>query len=312
MSLHPGSNKACCECLTLIIEKLVEGGPEFSQYEDDHHMDLMAKQFSREDRQISKNRGPGTSDRYTHDDERDRDRDRDRDRENRKVIMSDSTCASPSKPNGSLNRNISLNMSSLRDSQFGRAGSSSRDSGDAWEEKLKIEREMSDTRRTKERARDWQREQEKFDKDRIIYGESLGKNGSMGLYERLDDMSIHDRDSHSPSGFNMPTYDRDRDRDRDCKDRDNKESRKSSPYTSHNSSFTSTPYPSSRPPSHPNSRLSSRSNSLSNTPREQFNSAPGVTYSTSRSYKIPAENSRDRIQVILDTGQMEILFYALV
>jgi predicted RNA-binding protein YlqC (UPF0109 family) len=33
-----GSKQSCCECLTLIIEKLVEGG-EVSQYDDDHHME---------------------------------------------------------------------------------------------------------------------------------------------------------------------------------------------------------------------------------------------------------------------------------
>lgn len=33
-----GSKQSCCECLTMIIEKLAEGG-EASQYDDNHHMD---------------------------------------------------------------------------------------------------------------------------------------------------------------------------------------------------------------------------------------------------------------------------------
>ena len=286
LHFYLGTNKACCECLTLIIEKLVEGGPEFSQYEDDHHMDLLAKQINREDRQIVKNHSSLSSDRYTHDDGRERERERERD--NRKVVLSDSRSISPlpPTPRGSTQRNISLNMSSLRDNQFNPVGSSSRDSGDAWDVD-RTKRDGPDTRRTKERVRDWQREHQ--ERERAAYGDAFGRNGSK---DQTDDMSDN---SHFMS---MSTQLQDRERERDFRERererDNKEYRRSSPYTTYNSSSASTPFPVSRPVSRP----SSRANSQSNTPREAYGSgAQPMIFTTSKTYRTPAESSRDREQV---------------
>ena len=286
LCVNIGTNKACCECLTLIIEKLVEGGPEFSQYEDDHHMDLLAKQMNREDRQIVKNHSSLSTDRYTYDDGRGRDRERERD--NRKVVLSDSRSISPlpPTPRGITQRNISLNMSSLRDQHFNPVGNSSRDSGDAWDGD-RAKRDGPDTRRTKERVRDWQREHQDKERERAGYGDSFGRIGSKDQAEDISD------NTHFIS-MSTQSQDREREgRDRD-REKDNKEYKRSSPYTTYNSSSASTPHPSSRPVSRP----SSRANSQSNTPRDTYGSNPqGIIFTTSKTYRTPAESSRDREQV---------------
>ena len=40
--LRLGPKKCCCDCLAMIIEKLVEGGCEFSHYDEDHHMSMIS------------------------------------------------------------------------------------------------------------------------------------------------------------------------------------------------------------------------------------------------------------------------------